>query len=73
MGKDSALGEGYVAKHLAQLVVISNSEHDVARCDALLLVITSHVASQFQNLRDQVLDGSSDVDSSTFRTIFEVR
>lgn len=50
VGKDTALGDGDVAKKLIQFLVIADGELKMTRDDTGLLVVTRGVSSQFEDL-----------------------
>lgn len=56
---------GALAEESVELLVPSDREHDVARSDALLLRALGFVATQLDDLREQVLHGGGQVDRST--------
>ncbi len=62
--EDTTLGNGDVAQELVQLLIVPNGELQVTRDDAGLLVITSGVAGQLENLSGEVLEHGSEVDGS---------
>lgn len=63
--QDTTLSNSDVAKQLVQLLVVADSELEVARNDTGLLVVTGGVASQFQNFSGEVLQDSSEVNRGT--------
>jgi hypothetical protein len=54
-----------MSKKLVQLLVVSDSELEMARNDTCLLVIAGCVASKLENLSSQVLENRSEVDGGT--------
>ena len=50
IGKDTALGDGDMAKELIQFLVVTESELEMTRNDTGLLVVTSCVTGQLENL-----------------------
>lgn len=50
------------ATHFAQLFVVPDGELKVTRHDTVLLVVTSGVASEFENLGSEVLEDGGEVD-----------
>ena len=64
VGEDTALGDGDVTQKLVQLLVVADGELKVTGDDARLLVVTSGVASQFENLSGEVLKDSGEIDGS---------
>ena len=65
VGEDTTLGDGDVTEQLVQLLVVTDGELQVTRDDTRLLVVTSGVASQLENLSSQVLKDGSEVDRGT--------
>ncbi len=65
VGQDTTLCDGDVAEQLVQLLVVSDGELKVTGDDTCLLVITSGVTGQLENLGSQVLKNGSQVDGST--------
>jgi hypothetical protein len=65
VGQDTALGDCDVAEELVQFLIVADGELEMARDDTGLLVVTSSVASQFENFGSKVLENSSEVDWST--------
>lgn len=65
VGKHTTLGDGDVTKQFVQLLVVPDSELQVAGNDTGLLVVTSSVASQLKNFGSEVLEDSSQVDGGT--------
>lgn len=65
VGEDTSRGNGDSAKELAELLVIADGELDVAGDDAVLLVVTSSVASKLKDLSSKVLKDSSEVNGGT--------
>lgn len=64
VGEDTTLGDGDVTQELVQLLIVANGELEVTGNDTGLLVVTSSVASQLENLGSQVLEDSGEVDGS---------
>ena len=64
--KDTTLCDGDVSKKLVQLLVVADSELQVARNDTGLLVVTRGVASQLEDLSSQVFEDSCEVDGRTW-------
>ena len=62
VGKNTSLGDGGAVKKLVQLLVVADGQLDVAGDDAGLLVVTSGVSGQLENLSGQVLDDGGEVD-----------
>jgi hypothetical protein len=65
VGQDTTLGDGDVSEQLVQLLVVADGELKMTGDDTGLLVITSSVASQFEDFSSQVLEDSSQIDGST--------
>ena len=61
VGEDTTGGNGNSTEQLVQLFVVADGELNVTRDNALLLVITGGVASEFQDLSGQVLEDGSEV------------
>merc|ERR1712156_1316860 len=59
VGKDTSLGNGDSCQKLVQFFIISDCKLQVSRNDTSLLVVTSSIASQFQNFSRQVFHDSS--------------
>ena len=62
VGKNTSLGDGGAVKKLVQLLVVADGKLDVTGDDAGLLVVTSGVSGQLENLSGQVLDDGGEVD-----------
>jgi hypothetical protein len=54
VGHDTTAGNGGWSKELWQLIIISYSQLDVTWHNPGLLVISSSISSQFQNLREKL-------------------
>ena len=65
VGQHAARGDGDAAEQLVELLVVADSKLDVARDDALLLVVAGCVASELEDLSGEVLEDSSEVHRST--------
>ena len=65
VGEHTTLGDGHASKELGQLLVIADSQLDVAGDDTGLLVVTSGVACQLEDLSGQVLKDGSQVHGGT--------
>ena len=63
--KDTTLGDGDTGEELVQLLVVADSQQDVARNDAVLLVVTGSVTSELKDLSGEVLKDGGEVDWST--------
>jgi len=65
VGQDTTLGDGNVSEKLVQFLIVADSELEMTGDDTSLLVVTSGVASKFENFSRQVLKDGSEVDGST--------
>lgn len=65
VGQNTTLGDGDMSQKLVQLLIVSDGELEVARNDTGLLVVSSSVTSQFEDLSCEVLEDSCEVDGST--------
>jgi hypothetical protein len=65
VGENTTLGDSDVPEKLVQLLVVADGELEMTGNDTGLLVVTSGVSSQLENLSRQVLKNSSEVDGST--------
>ena len=65
VGENTTLGDGDVSEELVQLLIVADGELKVTGDDTGLLVVTSGVTSQLENLSSQVLEDGSEVDGST--------
>lgn len=65
VGEDTALGDGYVAQKLVQLLVVTDGQLEMTGDDTRLLVVTGSVAGQFENFSSEVFQHSSEIDGST--------
>jgi len=63
--QNTTLGDGDVAKEFVQFLIIADGELEMTRDDTGLLVITSGVASQFENFCCEVLKHGGEIDRST--------
>ncbi len=63
--KNTTLGDGDTTEQLVQLLVIADSQQDVAGDDAGLLVVAGSVTSQLKDLSSQVLKDGSEVHRGT--------
>ncbi|ETN87291.1 hypothetical protein NECAME_00150 [Necator americanus] len=59
--QNSSLGDGHTGKQLVQLLVVADSELQMARVDSALLVVTSSVTGQLEHLSGEVFEHSSQV------------
>ena len=58
----AARGDGDAAEELVELLVVADGEDQVARGDALLLVVAARVAGELEDLSRHVLDDRGQVD-----------
>ncbi len=65
VGQDTTLGDGDTGKELAELLIVADSQLDVAGHDAGLLVVAGSVSGQLKNLGGQVLEDSGEVHGGT--------
>ena len=65
VGQHTTLCNSDVTQKLVQLLVVSDGELQVTRDDTRLLVVTSGVASKFEDFGSQVLKDGSKVDGCT--------
>lgn len=63
--QNTTLCDGDVSQKLVQLLIVADSELKVTRDDTGLLVVTSSVTGQLEDLSRQVLKDSGEVDGST--------
>lgn len=61
----TTLGDGDSGEKLVQLLVVTDGELKMSRDDPSLLVVSSGIACQLENLSSQVLQNSGKVDWST--------
>ena len=61
----TSLSDGNTRQKLVQLLVVSDGQLQMARVDSLLLVVTSCVTCQLEDLGSEVLHHSCKVDWST--------
>lgn len=64
VGEDTTLGDGDMSEELVQLLIVADGELEMAGDDTGLLVVTSGVASEFENFGSEVLEDGSEVDGS---------
>jgi hypothetical protein len=75
---DTARRNGDLAEQTVELLVVADGELDVARHDALALVVARRVAGQLENLGGQVLehgrhvDGRAGADARSVATVAQV-
>lgn len=65
VGQNTTLCNGDVSQKLVQLLIVANGELEMTGNDTGLLVITSSVASKFENFGGEILENGSEVDGST--------
>ena len=65
IGQDTTLGDGDVSKELVQFLIVADGELEMTRDDTGLLVVTSGVASKFEDFSREILKNGSKVDGST--------
>ena len=65
VGEYTTLGNGDTGEEFVQLFVIADGELKMTGDDSGLLVVTSGVACQLENLSSQVLEDSCQVDGGT--------
>ena len=64
VGDHTAGGDGRLSEEVVELDVVLDGELDVARDDAVLLVVLGSVARELEKLRDEVLEDRGHVDRS---------
>ena len=73
VGQHTALSDGDTTEEFVQLFVVADSQLQVARNDASLLVVAGSVASQLKDLGRQILENGGEIDgrasSHTLRVI----
>ena len=65
VGQDTSLGDGDTGQELIQLLVVTDGELKVTGNDPGLLVVTSGVAGQLEDLSGEVLHDGGHVDGGT--------
>lgn len=65
VGQDTTLGDCDVTEQLVQLLIVADGELEMTRDDTGLLVVTSGVASKFEDFSRKVFQDGSEVDGST--------
>ena len=65
VGQHTAGSDGHATEELVELLVVADSQLDVAGDDAGLLVVTGGVAGQLEDLGRQVLQDSGQVHGGT--------
>ena len=64
VGENTTLGNGDVTQELVQLLIVADSKLEVTGDDTSLLVVTSGISSQLENLSGEVLKNSGEVNGS---------
>merc|ERR1712150_23417 len=72
VGQDSALSNGHSTQKLVQLLVVPDGQLQMPGNDPGLLVVTSGIASQLENLSGQVLHDGGQVDGSSGANTFGI-
>src|SRR5450432_771977 len=70
--QDTALSDGDSGQQLVQLLVVADSQLEMARIDPCLLVVSGSVASQFQDFGSQILEHGSQINGGTGTDTFRV-
>ena len=65
IGEDATLGDGDGSQKLVELLVVADSQLDVAGHNAALLVVTGSIASELKDLSSQVLKDGGKVHRGT--------
>ena len=65
VGKHTTGGDGGAAQQLGELLVVADSELDVAGHNSALLVVAGGVASEFEDLSGEVLKNGGEVHGGT--------
>ena len=65
VSEDTAGGNGDATEELVELLVVADGELDVARDDALLLVVSGGVTGELEDLSGEVLEDGGEVDWGT--------
>jgi hypothetical protein len=68
VGQNTTLCDSDVSEELVQFLIVADGELKMTGNDTSLLVVTSGVASQFENFSSKVLEDSSEVDGGTWVT-----
>ena len=63
--EDTAGGNGDATEELVELLIVADGELDVARDDALLLVVAGGVTGELEDLSGEVLEDGGEVDWGT--------
>ena len=70
--ENSAVSNRGLCQHLGELVVVANSQLEVARSNRLLLEFSGSVSSQLEDLVGEVLEDGSGEDASTHADLISV-
>ncbi|CAH3188752.1 unnamed protein product, partial [Porites evermanni] len=73
VGQDTSLRDGDAGKQFVQLFVVANSKLKVTRNDSGLLVVTSSIARQLEDLSAQILEHRSQVDWGTSANTLSIK
>ena len=65
VGQDTSLGDGHSGKKLVELLIVADSELEMAGVDAGLLVVSGCVSSELKDLSSKVLEDGSEVDGGS--------
>ena len=65
VGEDTTLSDGDSGEKLVQLLVVTDGELKMSRDDSGLLVVTSGISGQLEDLSSEVLEDGSQVDRGT--------
>ena len=65
VGQHTSLGDRHTMQKFVELLVIADGKQKVPGHDPLLLVVSSSISGQFQDLRSEVLHYGSQVDCSS--------
>jgi len=65
VGEDTTLGDCNVAEELVQLFIVADGELEVTRDNTSLLVVSSSIASKFEDFGSKILENGSEIDRST--------
>ena len=65
VGQDTTLGDGDSREKFVQLLVVTDGELKMSRDDSGLLVVTSGISGQLEDLSSEVLEDGSQVDRGT--------
>ena len=67
--QDTALSDGDVTEKLVQFLVVADGEVEMTWDDTGLLVVTSSVASQLEDLCCEILKHGGEIDGSTWNEL----